>query len=100
LADETYVYHVLIPKMTAIIIMSFDAVSHKLAGEKSGSTFEIFGYDFFIDADLGVWLIEANTNPCLEESSKLLENLLPRMMNDALKLSLDVMFPKGACDEG
>ena len=31
--------------------------------------FELFGYDFLIDEDLGVWLIEVNTNPCLEESA-------------------------------
>ena len=42
--------------------------------------FEIFGYDFMIDADLKVWLIEVNTNPCLEESSPILEEILPRMI--------------------
>ncbi len=35
--------------------------------------FEIFGYDFIIDADYNTWLIEVNTNPCLEESSPLLQ---------------------------
>ncbi len=33
-----------------------------------------------IDAALDVWLIEVNTNPCLEESSPLLEMLIPRMV--------------------
>jgi hypothetical protein len=33
-----------------------------------------------VDADLKVWLIEVNTNPCLEESSPILEELLPRML--------------------
>ena len=41
---------------------------------------EIFGFDFFIDADFAVWLIEVNTNPCIEESSPILEKLLPRML--------------------
>ena len=39
------------------------------------------------------WLIEVNTNPCLEETSKLLSDLLPRMIDDAFKLTVDVMFP-------
>ena len=39
--------------------------------------FELFGYDFMIDANLKVWLIEVNTNPCLEESSPILEEILP-----------------------
>lgn len=30
---------------------------------------EIFGYDFILDSNLKVWLIEVNTNPCIEESS-------------------------------
>ena len=35
--------------------------------------FEIFGYDFMIDKELKPWLIEVNTNPCIEESSGLLK---------------------------
>ena len=47
-----------------------------------------------IDSNLQPWLIEINTNPCLEETSQLLRNLLPRMLNDAFKLTLDVTYPK------
>ena len=54
---------------------------------------EIFGYDFMIDSNLRPWLIEVNTNPCLEESNALLRQLIPRMLDDAFKLTLDVMFP-------
>ena len=46
-----------------------------------------------IDKDLKPWLIEVNTNPCLEESSALLKQLVPRMLDDAFKLTLDVIFP-------
>lgn len=42
--------------------------------------FEIFGYDFILDASNNVWLIEVNTNPCIEESSPLLAMLIPRMI--------------------
>ena len=45
-----------------------------------------------IDDDFRVYLIEVNTNPCLEESSPLLETLIPRMINDALKLTVDQTF--------
>lgn len=34
--------------------------------------FEMFGYDFMINNEGSVYLIEVNTNPCLEESSKFL----------------------------
>lgn len=46
-----------------------------------------------VDQDFTVWLIEVNTNPCLDESSKLLKSLLPRMLDDAFKLTLDKVFP-------
>lgn len=64
----------------------------KLNPNKRNQCFELFGYDFIIDAEFNTWLIEANTNPCLEESSQLLKMLLPRMLNDALKLTVDVIF--------
>lgn len=46
-----------------------------------------------LDSQHKPWLIEVNTNPDLEESSKLLKQLLPRMIDDAFKLTLDVVFP-------
>ena len=46
-----------------------------------------------VDEALKPWLIEINTNPCLEESSQLLRQLIPRMVNDAFKLTLDPLFP-------
>ena len=52
----------------------------KLNASQRNFCFELFGYDFIIDEDCKVWLIEANTNPCLEESSALLRVLLPRMI--------------------
>jgi hypothetical protein len=55
--------------------------------------FEIFGYDFMLDYDLKPWLIEVNTNPCLEESNKLLKAIIPRMLDDAFRLTMDVLFP-------
>jgi hypothetical protein len=45
-----------------------------------------------LDADLNCWLIEANTNPCLEESSKILEMLIPRMVDDMFRVTIDKVF--------
>ena len=84
---------VIIPQIKEIIIKSMLAVKNKINPNKQKATFEIFGYDFIIDSDYNVWLIEVNTNPCLEESSALLKMILPRMLDDAFKLTLDRMFP-------
>jgi hypothetical protein len=76
-----------------IIKDTLQSVDGKLNQQNRKYSFEIFGYDFIIDASLRPWLIEVNTNPCLEESSSLLRVLIPRMIDDALKLTLDVVFP-------
>ncbi len=55
----------------------------------------MFGYDFIIDEDFNVWLIEVNTNPCIEESSAMLKSYMPRMLDDMFKITLDNIFPKG-----
>lgn len=45
-----------------------------------------------MDEKYRAWLIEVNTNPCLEESSGLLKTLLPRMVEDMLRLTVDRVF--------
>jgi hypothetical protein len=69
------------------------SAKRKLNPNKRKHCFEIFGYDYIIDSDFNVWLIEINTNPCIEESSSLLKVLLPRMLDDAFKLTIDQLFP-------
>eukprot|EP00356_Strombidium_inclinatum_P000414 CAMPEP_0170512188 /NCGR_PEP_ID=MMETSP0208-20121228/66713_1 /TAXON_ID=197538 /ORGANISM="Strombidium inclinatum, Strain S3" /LENGTH=113 /DNA_ID=CAMNT_0010795797 /DNA_START=1908 /DNA_END=2246 /DNA_ORIENTATION=+ len=73
--------------------MTLKSVEGKMNPSQRKHCFEIFGYDFMIDQSLRPWLIEVNTNPCLEETSRLLRDLLPRMLDDAFKLSVDVMYP-------
>merc|ERR550514_2273248 len=46
-----------------------------------------------IDADNETWLIEVNSNPCLEESSQLLKGLLPQMIEGMMVLCVDPTFP-------
>jgi D-alanine-D-alanine ligase-like ATP-grasp enzyme len=71
--NPNYVRQDLIQKVKEAIVHSLESVRKKLkitTNQKGqGSCFELFGYDFIIDASFGVWLIEVNTNPCLEESS-------------------------------
>ena len=79
-----------------IIKVSLLAVKNKLNPRNRQYCFEIFGYDFIIDSEFKPWLIEVNTNPCLELSSPLLSQIIPRMIEDALSLTLDVLFPYSA----
>ena len=75
------------------IIISLMSIKGKLNPNSRINCFEIFGYDFIIDSCFKPWLIEVNTNPCLELSSPLLEQIIPKMLDDALELTLDLLFP-------
>ena len=82
-------HKLLTERMLPIIEMTMASVRLKINKNNRKFCFEIFGYDFLIDRDLTPWLIEINTNPCLEESNQLLSQYLPRMLDDAFKLTLD-----------
>lgn len=58
--------------MKELIWLSLVSVKKKINAEDRKYCMEIFGYDFIIDEDLQLWLIEVNTNPCIEESSPIL----------------------------
>jgi Tubulin-tyrosine ligase family len=73
--------------------MAFDCILSKLNYNNRKLCFEIYGFDFMVDAFGKVWLIEVNTNPSITESGSYLKLLVPRMINDAFKLSLDLAFP-------
>lgn len=55
--------------------------------------------DFLIDDNFKVWLIEANTNPCLELSCPLLGRLIPSMVENAFKIVVDPIFPPPDIEE-
>jgi hypothetical protein len=65
----------------------------KLDPKRRANCFEIFGYDFMIDADFIVYLIECNTNPCLELSCPLLARIIPAMLDSAFRMAVDPLFP-------
>ena len=70
----------ILPQLKHYIMISMNSVKEKLNPQNRGYCFEIFGYDFMIDSFFHPWLIEVNTNPCIEESSPLLAQLIPRML--------------------
>jgi tubulin polyglutamylase TTLL1/tubulin monoglycylase TTLL3/8 len=82
-----------LPLIKNIVKDSMVAASLSIDNGKKMHAFEIFGYDFMIDHKFRPWLIEVNTNPCFELSSPYLASLIPAMIDNAFKLSLDCVFP-------
>ena len=82
----------LMEKIKEIIYITMRSVKHKINKNNRNYQFEIFGYDFMLDENFNVFLIEINTNPGLEESSPWIKVIVPRMLDDALRLTLDQLF--------
>lgn len=89
-AMPDFVQKKLVPDIMRQVETTFESVRSQL--KMNRSCFEIFGFDFIVDSNFDTWLLEVNTNPCLEEPSPILGKLVPRMVNDALKLTIDTVF--------
>ena len=75
-----------------IIAVTANSVKDKINLANRANCFEIFGYDFILDIDYKPFLLEINTNPGYEESSPLIKMLVPRMIDDAMRLTIDKEF--------
>ena len=76
-------------RMKDLMIDTYLSTKHELNPKQRKNCFELLGYDFMIDEDFRVWLIEVNTNPYLGIPNKYIEGLLPKMLNDLLEIVLD-----------
>lgn len=82
------------PKLLKIVSYIGKCFTDKLKpGHGPQSCFEIFGLDFMIDTEMKVWFIEANSNPAITTGNSFLDQLIPRMLDDAFKLTVDKAFP-------
>ena len=82
----------MIEDMKMLVKISFKSVGNKLVKVYPVFCFEIFGYDFILDNDFRPWILEINNNPGLGISSPVIEKLVPRMFDDALRLTIDKVF--------
>lgn len=53
----------------------------------------MLGYDFLIDEDFRLWLIEVNTNPYFGVPNSFIAELLPKLMDDLLDIVVDPYYP-------
>lgn len=82
----------ILPQMNKMTVDVFRACHEKLDPKRRLHCMEVFGLDFMIDDEFRPYLIEVNTNPCLELSSPLVARLIPNMLENALKIGMDSIF--------
>lgn len=74
-------------KMKKIVISSFDSARHEM--KQRENSFELFGYDFMIDEQFNVILIEVNSSPALDYSTKVTKKLVKLMIKDLIQVVID-----------
>lgn len=79
--------------MRRLIVDTFRATCFKLEPKRLHNTFEILGYDFMLDENFKLSLIEVNTNPCLETESPLLARIVPELIDNTFRIVLDPLYP-------
>ena len=82
------------PKIVYIIRLAIGAAKSNINYLNRENCFEIFGCDFILDEKFKPYLLEINMNPGLEISSPLISQLVPRMVDDAFKLTIDKKYYK------
>jgi tubulin--tyrosine ligase/tubulin polyglutamylase TTLL9 len=81
-----------INEMKYLVEISMNSIGKRITTNDKYLSFEIFGYDFIIDNKFKTWILEINNNPGLGISSPVIEKLVPRMLDDAFRLTIDNVF--------
>merc|ERR1740138_1842020 len=76
--DDISVQDYIIPQMEALMADTLSATVDRLNPRGAANCFEVFGFDFMVDASFRVWLIEVNTNPCYELCCNHLSRIIPK----------------------
>jgi hypothetical protein len=84
----------ILPRIKEIIHTTILSCKKYLNRNNRKYCFQLFGYDFILDQNFKTWLIEINTNPGIDETTPHLAMIIPRMINDLFKLTLDVIYPR------
>ena len=73
-----------LPRMKDIAIDCYLSAKQTLNPVKRRNSFAFFGFDFMIDEDFRVWLIEVNTNPYIGIHNKSMKHIFPEMFAGTL----------------
>ena len=81
------------PKIKKLVRDTFLWSFDKIDPHRRINGFELYGFDIMLDEDFNVYLIEVNTNPCLETPSSLLSSIISSVLDHTFKITLDILYP-------
>lgn len=77
------------PRMKDIIIDSFMSQRRKLNPNHRRNCFELYGFDFIVDEEYRIWLLEINYNPFLGCPNDEMKELVPQMVEHLCQIVID-----------
>ncbi|KAG2840274.1 hypothetical protein PC112_g3810 [Phytophthora cactorum] len=80
-------YETILPQMQSIARLTLDTALPKL--KAVGRGFEWLGFDFLVDENHHVWLLEVNVSPDVSHSTRVTAELVPKATADVLNVILD-----------
>lgn len=86
----------ILPQVKDIVRETFLAakpVLEKIEEIDDYHSFMFFGFDFIVDSNSKVWLIEVNASPAVAKP------LLPKVAADIIKTAIDPIFPRPNCSD-
>lgn len=75
------------PRVKAIITQTIRAAEASL--EAQPRAFELLGFDVLLAEDLSPWLLEVNSSPSLQHSTRVTGRLIPQLLDDLVTVVLD-----------
>jgi len=75
------------PQMKQYTKASLQSVQENMDNRKN--SFEFFGYDYMVDTDFRVWLIEVNSSPSMDMGTPTTEYLVQKVLTDLPKVIID-----------
>lgn len=78
--------------MKDIVIDTIVSTKSKLNEKQRRFNFELLGYDFLIDEDFRIWLLEVNNNPFLGYQNKEQYELLNQMIRNMFHITLNPLL--------
>ncbi|CAD8080092.1 unnamed protein product [Paramecium sonneborni] len=91
--QHNYNFQTIVDQLKKLSTDIVKATYQHLNPNKLFYSFELFGLDFMIDQDIKPWLIEVNTNPCLETCCPLLARLITHLIENTIRIAIDPMYP-------
>lgn len=92
----TEIYKSIRKQIEDIMKTTFEAVKSTINPFHFPNTFNLLGYDYLVDENFNVFLLEINTNPSINYDPvevPFKEKLFPRMLEETFQLTLDGYFP-------